>query len=107
MDILVAVLKWVFIILIAGFIGQFGKNKMVGLLPMTVQSDAKLALRRTMKLLHSDPIEVDGILLTVKIAGVSTTFDADKMLNAGAFLKIMSNDLTDMVVRVKHIQELL
>ena len=91
----------------ADIIGQFGKNKIVGLLPMTVQSDAKLALRRTMKLLHSDPIEVDGILLTVKIAGVSTTFDADKMLNAGAFLKIMSNDLTDMVVRVKHIQELL
>jgi hypothetical protein len=91
----------------ADIIGQFGKNKMVGLLPMTVQSDAKLALRRTMKLLHNDPIEVDGILLTVKIAGVSTTFDADKMLNAGAFLKIMSNDLTDMVVRVKHIQELL
>ena len=26
MDILVAVLKWVFIILIAGFIGQFGKS---------------------------------------------------------------------------------
>ncbi|MCD6297019.1 MAG: hypothetical protein J7M30_07685, partial [Deltaproteobacteria bacterium] len=41
----------------ADIIGQLGKNKMIGLLPMTMQSDAKLALRRTMRLLHSDPIE--------------------------------------------------
>ena len=90
----------------ADIIGQLGKHKMVGLLPMTMQSDAKLALRRTMRLLHGDPIEVDGIPLTVKIAGVSTTFDAERMTDGSAFMQAMSNELTEMVVRVKNIQEL-
>ncbi|MFH1293744.1 MAG: hypothetical protein ABIJ44_06385 [Pseudomonadota bacterium] len=90
----------------ADIIGQLGKNKMVGLLPMTMQSDAKLALRRTMRLLHGDPIEVDGIPLAVKIAGVSTTFDPERMTDGSAFMQAMSNELTEMVVRVKNIQEL-
>ncbi len=90
----------------ADIIGQLGKNKMIGLLPMTMQSDAKLALRRTMRLLHSDPIEVGGIPLTVKIAGVSTTFDADRMTDGSVFMQAMSNELTEMVIRVKNIQEL-
>ena len=90
----------------ADIIGQLGKNKMIGLLPMTMQDDAKLALRRTMRLLHGDPIEVDGIPLTVKIAGVSTTFDAERMTDGKAFMQAMSNELTEMVVRVKNIQEL-
>ena len=90
----------------ADIIGQLGKNKMVGLLPMTMQSNAKLALRRTMRLLHGDPIEVDGIPLTVKIAGVSTTFDPERMTDGKAFMQAMSNELTEMVVRVKNIQEL-
>lgn len=90
----------------ADIIGQLGKNKMISLLPMTMQSNAKLALRRTMRLLHGDPIEVDGIPLTVKIAGVSTTFDPERMTDAKAFMQAMSNELTEMVVRVKNIQEL-
>jgi GGDEF domain-containing protein len=90
----------------ADIIGQLGKNKMVGLLPMTTQDDAKLALRRTMRLLYGDPIEVDGIPLTVKIAGVSTTFDAERMTDGKAFIQAMLNELTEMVVRVKNIQEL-
>jgi len=90
----------------ADIIGQLGKNKMIGLLPMTMQDDAKLALRRTMRLLHGDPIEVDGIPLTVKIVGVSTTFDAERMTDGKAFMQAMSNELTEMVIRVKNIQEL-
>jgi len=90
----------------ADIIGQLGKNKMVGLLPMTTQDDAKLALRRTTRLLHGDPIEVDGIPLTVKIAGVSTTFDAERMTDGKTFMQAMSNELTEMVIRVKNIQEL-
>jgi hypothetical protein len=91
----------------ADIIGQLGKNKMVGLLPMTAKSDAKLALRRTMRLLYGDPIEVDGIPLTVKIAGVSTTFDSERMKDEKAFIQAMSNDLIEMIARVKNIQELL
>ncbi|UCF85143.1 MAG: hypothetical protein JSV50_05775 [Desulfobacteraceae bacterium] len=91
----------------ADIVGQFGKNKMVCLLPMTKHTEAKLALRRTLKLLHGNPIEADGIPLTVKIAGVSTGFDADKMTSVSAFVKAMSNELTDMVVRIKNIQELI
>ena len=90
----------------ADIIGQLGKNKMIGLLPMTMQDDAKLALRRTMRLLHGDSIEVDGIPLTVKIVGVSTTFDTERMADGKAFMQAMSNELTEMVIRVKNIQEL-
>ena len=90
----------------ADIIGQLGKNKMVGLLPMTTKSDAKLALRRTMRLLHGDPIEVDGIPLSVKIAGVSTTFDSERMTDGKVFIQVMSNELIEMIARVKNIQEL-
>jgi hypothetical protein len=59
-----------------------------------------------MRLLHSDQIEVGGIPLTIKIAGVSTTFDADRMTDGSVFMQAMSNELMEMVVRVKNIQEL-
>jgi hypothetical protein len=38
---------------------------------------------------------------------VSTTFDPERMTDGKAFIQAMSNELTEMVVRVKNIQELL
>jgi hypothetical protein len=60
-----------------------------------------------MRLLYGDPIEVDVIPLNVKIAGVSTTFDSERMKDEKAFIQAMSNDLVEMIARVKNIQELL
>ena len=91
----------------ADIIGQMGKNALVALLPMTMQKEGKLALRRSMKLLQAKPIEVDGIPINVKIAGVATSFDADQMPDAKAFVKALSNELMEMTIRIKNIQELL
>jgi molybdenum-dependent DNA-binding transcriptional regulator ModE/GGDEF domain-containing protein len=87
----------------ADIIGQLGKNKMAVLLPMTAEKEAKSALRRSMKLLSSEPIEVNGIPLDCKIAGVATIFDAVQTPNAKAFAKALSTKLIDMTARVKNI----
>jgi hypothetical protein len=90
----------------ADIISQMGKNALVALLPMTMQKEGKLALRRSMKLLHAKPIEVDGIPVAVKLAGVATSFDADQMPDAKAFVKALSTELMEMTVRIKNIQDL-
>ncbi len=47
----------------ADIIGELGKNRIVVLLPMTPESDAKMALNRCLKKLHASPLNVDGTLL--------------------------------------------
>ena len=91
----------------ADIIGQMGKNALVAVLPMTIQKEGKLALRRSMRLLHEKPIHVNGIPITVKIAGAVTNFDADQMPDAKTFVKALSNELMEMAIRIRNIQELL
>lgn len=91
----------------ADIIGQMGKNALVALLPMTMPKEARMALRRSMRLLHAKPIEVGGVAVTVKIAGAVTSFDADRMPDAKTFVKALSNELMEMTIRIKNIQELL
>lgn len=83
-----------------------GKNKLVALLPMTPEDEAKLALRRHLKLLNTELIEVKGIPVTVQVAGVITNFDADQTPDADAFLENLSSDLSEMVTRIKNIHGL-
>jgi GGDEF domain-containing protein len=87
-------------------VGELGKNKLAALLPMTTQKEARTALRRSMKALHAEPIEVNGIPVALKMAGVATAFDTDRKPDEEAFIQTMSNELTDMIVRVKNIHEL-
>ena len=56
-------------------IGELRKNHFIVLLPMTHQGQAKVALHRAMKILHLKPIEVDGIALEIKVAGVVGDID--------------------------------
>lgn len=88
------------------YIGQIGKNKIVALLPMIEQGKAKKALDRVMNLLHSQPLNVQGVPVYLRVAGVASTFDPEKTPNTGAFAKQLSNQLMDMVARVKNIQVL-
>jgi hypothetical protein len=90
----------------ADIVGQLGKNTMVALLPMTPPSEAKLALQRCMKLLNLEKLGVDGISLTVKIAGVAREYDQERTPTAEAFVKALATDLRDMVVRIKNIHAL-
>jgi hypothetical protein len=90
----------------ADILGHLGGNKVVAILPMTIDREAKLALRRNLRLLHARPIVVNGIPLTVRIAGAATDYDVDKSPDRGEFVKLLSEDLTNTVHRIKHIQEL-
>jgi hypothetical protein len=87
-------------------VGLLGKNTMVAILPMTPPQDAKLALKRSMRLLHAGPVEVAGYPIEVKMAGVATIFHSKRTPDLKSFIKIVSSDLMDMSIRVKNIHAL-
>jgi GGDEF domain-containing protein len=72
------------------------ENKLVALLPMVSEDKAKLALERHVKLLNSVAVEVQGVPLAVKVAGVATTFDAERTPDAKAFFQALSADLAEL-----------
>jgi GGDEF domain-containing protein len=88
------------------YIGQIGKNKMVALLPMIAYPAAKSALGRVTNLLHAKPLMVHEVPVDLRVAGVVAEYDAEHMPNAQAFAKQLSNQLMDMVARIKNIQVL-
>ena len=90
----------------ADLVGQLGKNKMVALLIMANQEDARIALRRVMKLFNLKPIEVKGVLLDIKVAGVIMDVDPEHISDAKAFVEVLSRLLMDMATRIKNIHAL-
>lgn len=88
-------------------VGKLKKNQMVALLPMTPARDAKLALKRTMKKIHSDPFDLMGAQLEVTLAGTATTYQKARTPDENAFLEALSSDLVDMATRVKNIHALM
>ena len=88
------------------YIGQIGHNKMVALLPMQSITEAKLALGRVLNLLHKEPLLVKDVPVQLRVAGVAAEFDADQTPEAHIFAKKLSNQLMDMVSRVKNIRVL-
>jgi GGDEF domain-containing protein len=85
-------------------IGQMGTNKLLVLLPMTSHSGASTALQRCLKLIHSHPIEVDGISMDIKAAGVMMSFDQTFKGDAKAFFDFLSADLAHMETRIRNLQ---
>lgn len=90
----------------ADFLGQIGKNKMVAILPMTSSAGAKMALSRVLKALHTEPLMVRNIPVEVRVAGIAETYNQDITPDARSFARHLSNQLMDMVARVKSIQVL-
>jgi GGDEF domain-containing protein len=88
-------------------VGKLRKNQMVALLPLTPLGEAKLALKRTMKLLHGEPFEMGGIPLEIKVAGSITPFQKGRTPNTETFIDALSKDLVEMATRVKNIHALL
>jgi len=85
-------------------VGLLERNKLVALLPMTMPSGSRITLRRCLKRLHVEPLEVNGAPVEVKVAGVVTNFDAIYTPDSDAFLDSLSKDLTHMSMRIKNIQ---
>jgi hypothetical protein len=88
------------------FIGQTGRNKMLALLPMTPAEEGRKALARVLRLLHGAPLEVNGVPVMLRVAGVSAAYSIQQGLDAKAFVRQILNQLADMVARVKNIQVL-
>ncbi len=84
-------------------IGELRKNHFIVLLPMTHRGQAKVALSRAMKLLHLNPIEVDGIALEIKVAGVVADIDLKDVADAASLADHLSAQLTDMATRIGNL----
>jgi hypothetical protein len=87
-------------------IGRIGKNKIVAVLPHTDVPNGKKALERLLRLFHARSLEVDGVDVQLRVAGVAAEYDSQQDMNAASFAKHLANQLTDMATRVKNIQVL-
>jgi GGDEF domain-containing protein len=84
-------------------VGELRKNHFILLLPMTHRGQAKVALHRAMKILHLEPIEVDGIALEIKVAGVVVDINFKEAVSAASLADHLSSQLTDMATRIGNL----
>ena len=84
-------------------IGEVRKNHFIVLLPMTHQGQANLALRRTMKILHLNPLDVGGIAIEIKVAGVVADVNLLEIDNAEALIDHLTAHLKDMATRIANL----
>ena len=85
-------------------VGQLGKNTIVAVLPLIQREDSKKALNRVMTALQEGPIDVLGVPVLLKFAGIAITFDGEHTPDAKSFIRVMSGRLQDMASRLKNIQ---
>ncbi|MDX2453934.1 hypothetical protein, partial [Desulfosarcina sp.] len=85
-------------------VGQLGKNTIVAVLPLISREDSKKALNRVMKVLQDTPIDVKGIPVDFKFAGIAISFDGEHTPDGKSFIRVMSGRLQDMANRLKNIQ---
>jgi GGDEF domain-containing protein len=83
-----------------------GKNRIVGIFPMTTPDEAKLALKRHLKAINMERFDIHGVPVAVQVAGVVINFDAKRTPNSSVFLQALFDDLSVMVHRVKTIHGL-
>ena len=88
-------------------VGQVGKNKIVALLPMTPLEDAKLAMRRVIRIFHSKPIEINGLQLDLRVAGAAIDMGSQEKSDTDSFLKALFQQLSDMATRIRNIHAFL
>jgi len=84
-------------------VGELRKNYFIVLLPMAHRGQAKVALSRAMKIFHLNPLDVDGIALEIKVAGVVADIDLKKVANASSLADHLSAQLTDMATRIGNL----
>ena len=75
--------------------------------PMTIGPNSKIALQRVTKALKSRPIAVKGIPFDIQFAGVSTSFDQEKMSTLKAAVKAVQDDLKKMTGRLSYLQRMM
>lgn len=88
-------------------LGQLGKNTIMALLPLISREDSKKALNRVMKILQDEPINIKGIPVDFRFAGIAITFDGQHTPDTKSFIRVLSGRLQDMANRLKNIQSLM
>lgn len=88
------------------YLAQVGKNRILALLPMADENNARKALSRVLRILHSKPLKIAGIPVQLRVAGVCSTYESEFKIDVKTFTNTLSNNLADMVARVKNIQVL-
>jgi len=83
-----------------------GKNRIVGIFPMTTPDEAKLAFKRHLRFINMRPFDINGVSVSVQVAGSVANFDAKRTPNTSVFLRILFDDLSVMINRIKNIHGL-
>ncbi|MCU0597494.1 MAG: hypothetical protein MUC98_18800, partial [Desulfobacterota bacterium] len=83
-----------------------GKNRIVGIFPMTTPEEGKLSLKRHLRFINMRPFDIRGVRVAVQVAGVVTNFDPKRTPNTAAFLEVLYEDLSVMINRIKNIHGL-
>jgi len=90
----------------ADIVGRLERDKAMVLLPMTESKPAQSALARAMKYARHFEHRTAGRCLTVRTAGVEIGFDPDRPATLERFLKSADSKITDMVNRLRYIQNI-
>lgn len=83
-----------------------GKNRIVGIFPMTTPEEARLTLKRHLRAINMERFDINGVPVAVQVAGAVTNFDAKRTPNTSVFLQVLFEDLSLMIHRVKTIHGL-
>jgi hypothetical protein len=86
-------------------VGEVAKNQMIALLPMTDRTEANLALRRSMRALHLKPIDVRGIPIEIKVAGVAADINIESTTSAPVFVEQLQTQLKNMATRIRNLHQ--
>jgi len=83
-----------------------GKNRIVGIFPMTTPDEAKLAFKRHLRFINMRPFDINGVSVAVQVAGSAANFDTKRTPNSSVFLQVLFDDLSVMISRIKNIHGL-
>jgi len=83
-----------------------GKNRIVGIFPMTTPDEARLSLKRHLRFINMRPFDINGVQVAVQVAGAATNFDAKRTPDTSTFLQVLFEDLSMMINRIKNVHGL-
>ena len=83
-----------------------GKNRIVGIFPMTTPDEARLTLKRHLRAINTRPFDINGVPVAVQVAGAVTNFDTKQTPNTSVFLQVLFEELSVMIHRIKTIHGL-
>ena len=90
----------------ADLVGKLDRDKVMVLLPMTESKPAQSALARAMKYVRQFEHAAGDCALSIRTAGVEVGFDPDHPATLERFLRLADSKITDMVNRLRYIQNI-